>query len=188
MTDDQRRKMLIGVLVCSLLFTGYTLWPDGGPAGRTATTGGAAAAPPAAQPAPGDAPAPEGAPAVVSEAPPITQADLAALRRRVGGDRRDPFFTVAELEAMNRPEGAVAIATGPDALPAYTVTLVMMTGSQGQALIGRQVVKVGDMLGNERVAQIAPDVVVLEHEGRRRRLEVATNASTATRIETERTR
>ncbi len=187
MTMDRRRAMLVGLLVCSSLFTAYTLWPEGSPADMTAT-GAAPAAPPADQPAPGDAlaAAPGGAPAAVSEAPPVTQADLAALRVRLGESRRDPFFTVAEVEAMNRP--AEAVATRPDALPAYTVTLVIMTGSQGQALIGRQVVKVGDMLGNERVAQVGPDAVVLEHEGRRRRLEVATSTSTAARIETERTR
>lgn len=181
MTMDRRRAMLWGLLICSTLFTTYTMWPAGGVTG-TAVTRTAPGAQPAAAPA--------GAVAVtVPEAPPLTEAELSAWRGRSDGNRRDPFFTAAEIDAMNRPP---VIEQRPNvaapAPTAYTLKLVMMTGSEGRALIDGQVVKVGDVLGDEQVAEISPDAVVLERAGRRRRLQVATGGSSTVHIQTERTR
>lgn len=178
---DRRRAMLWGLLACSTLFTLYSLWPSGNPVG-TATTGEAVGAPPAVPPEP------VAAATVVQDVPPIAPADFAAWRSRLGADRRDPFFTVAELDAMNRPAAAVALPDAPPPPPPRTVTLVMMSGVDWRALIDRQVVKVGDMLGDERVAAITSEAVVLEHEGRRRMLGVETRTATVVQVETERTR
>jgi hypothetical protein len=103
----------------------------------------------------------------------------------LGNGRRDPFFTIAELEAANRP---TPVAQRPDAPPTeYALKLVMMIGGEGRALIDGKVVKVGDVLGDEQVTEIVPDAVVLERAGRRRRLQVATGGSSGVQIQTERT-
>jgi hypothetical protein len=61
-----------------------------------------------------------------------------------------------------------------------------MQGAEGRALIGDDIVEVGDRLGEERVAEILPDAVVLEGRGARRRLAVA--GSKPVQITLERTR
>lgn len=181
MTMDRRRLMLWAVLVFSVFFTARQL------------SNRQAAAPPAQAPA--AAAAPQGAAgAVVATAvpeavpaTPLPPSDLVAWRAGVGGLQRDPFFTASELAAMGRPvnEGVVAVAP-PVAPPAYTLKLVLMEGSEGRALIDTQVVKVGDRVGDERVAEILPDSVVLERDGARRRLQVA--GSTPVQITLERNR
>jgi len=185
MTGNRRRAMLWAILVCSTLFTSYTLWSRSRALGVSPTpTPAAAAAPAPATETPGSSAA-----APTPEAPPLPQADFAEWRSRRGAVQRDPFFTVAELEAMSRPATAPARRAAPAAAqPAYTVKLVMMAGSDRHALVDRQVVTVGDMLGNERVAEIVADAVVLERDGRRRRLPVATGGSRAVQIRQEPTR
>jgi hypothetical protein len=166
---DRRRAMMWAILVGSTLFTLYSLWPAGKPAGVAATPPGAAAKP-------GSAPAP----AAVAPAPPISEHDWQAWHGQLPSAQRDPFFTLAEIAEMGRPPVVRRETPTPVAPPAYSVKLVMMTGSQGRALIGDQVVKVGDMLGDERVIEIRRGEVVLEHSGARRRLELATGAPLAT--------
>ncbi len=190
MTSSRRRAVMWGILVCSTIFTTYNLWSNRAqtavPPSATATTESAA---PAAAPAPAaGAPATTGA-APAPQAPPLSPAELSKWRSGLGAVRRDPFFTVAELEAMSRPAtNAPARPVAAPAQPAYTVTLVMMAGADRHALVDRQVVAVGDMIGNERVAEIAADGVVLERDGRRRRLPVATGGSNAVEIRQEFTR
>jgi hypothetical protein len=175
--------MLWAILVCSILFTSYTLLSRSrATAIRPAATPAAAAA----APAPAADASANGAAAPAPDTPPLKQADFSEWRSRLGAVQRDPFFTVAELEAMSRPvTGPAPRAVPTAAQPAYTVKLVMMAGSERHALVDRQVVRVGDMLGNERVAEIVADAVVLERDGRRRRLPVATGGSSAVDIRQE---
>jgi len=183
MTANRRRMVLWGILLCSTLFTTYTWWPTGTGRGASATTT-APAASPAAAPAAG-ATAAAGA-ATAPEAPPLTREDLSAWRSHLSAVRRDPFFTMAELDAMDRPPLVVETPGAPPApAPAYTVKFVMTVGADRHALVDRQVVTVGDMLGSERVAEIVSDAVVLERDGRRRRLPVAAASPSAIQIRRE---
>ena len=184
---DRRRAMLWAMLAGSTLTTIYGLWPAGAPVKSAATRAPVNVGQGNAQAAEAAAPA----------APPLSEQEWTAWRGRLAGAPRDPFFTMAEIAEMSRPPVAkrqnVAPASRP-APPDYNVKLVMMTGSQGRALIGDQIVKVGDMLGDERVIEIRRNEVVLEHSGARRRLELATGAVLATsgssgpQIQPERTR
>jgi hypothetical protein len=187
MNMDRRRVMLWALLVGSTIFTTYQLLGNRTPtrpsvvAGATAGAAAPVAAAPGA-PAPVD-PATVQAPA----APPLSAQELTAWRATSASAPRDPFFTVAEIEAMGRPAmQAPEPVAPPPPLPTYTLKLVLMSGSDGRALIDSQVVQVGDRLGEERVAQILPDAVVLERDGGSRRLELA--AARAVQLRVERTR
>jgi hypothetical protein len=189
MTVDKKRLRLWGILVLSVLFTTYQLVfnrpaPRGVPVNQApqpqqqiqTDPGTPAAAVPVAD-----------AGAAATPAPPLPAADFTQWRAQMPASQRDPFFTAAELDAMGRPPAEVPVAVAPPApLPAYTVKLVLMTGSEGRALIGDDIVEVGDRLGEERVAEILPDAVVLEGRGARRRLLVA--GSKPVQITLERTR
>ncbi|MDO8678132.1 MAG: hypothetical protein Q7R30_06165 [Acidobacteriota bacterium] len=181
MNLDRQKSMLIGVAALTALAWGYKLWPSGtpirptGPAVTAGTTTGATGtnAPPVTIAAP------------AGPAPRLSAAELSAwagLHRNVG---RDPFFTVEEIAARNRP--AVVARPAPEApsaparrpLATRTLTLVMTAGSVKTATIDDQVVRVGDWVGDERVAEILSNAVVLERGGERRRLELAGAKSTS---------
>lgn len=185
MTMDRRRAMLWLTLVGSVMFTSYTLWPSGNkaPASRPAAATGAPVAATAAAAAPPAAP--PGTPP-----PPLPENEWARWRAQLKGTDRDPFFTVAEIAAMNRPPAVAhrVDAPPPAAAPEYVVKLVVMTGLNGKAMIGDQVVQVGDMLGDERVTEIHRDGVVLEKNGARRRLPLAAGGTTLAAIRLERNR
>lgn len=172
MTANRRRVTLGAAAVFTALAWTYNLWPASKPPARIA-----------AAPAP-QTPPPAAGTASVQPAPPLSRAELeswAALYRVV---QRDPFFTAAEIAPRNRPPVVVesrpvlpVAAPLPPALPAYTLKMIITAGPDRFASIGERVVKVGDMLGDERVAQILPDAVVLDRGGQRRRLELSTSDS-----------
>jgi hypothetical protein len=167
MTMDRRRVMMWLMLIGSVMFTAYTLWPSGkgAPVIRPATAANAPAAATAAAATPATP---------VTSATAMPEKEWVAWRAQLRAADRDPFYTAAEIAAMNRP-AVIARAEAPPAAPApaYVVKLVLMSGSEGRAMIGNQVVQVGDMLGQERVAEIRRDGVVLEKGGARRHLDLA---------------
>jgi hypothetical protein len=188
MNMDRRKLTQWGVLIVSAAITIYQVvnrGPSRPPVTITTPDAAPAAAPgvnPSATPA---AAVPAGDPAAsAAPVPPLPAAELVAWRTSVAAATRDPFFTAAELEAMGRPAIVAPAPVAPPAtLPAYTLKLVLMSGSDGRALVDGQVVRVGDQLGEERVAQILPDAVVLERDGERRRLELASATSVQLRVE-----
>ena len=186
---DKRRMKLWGMLAISTMFTTYQLvFNRPAPRGVPGAAPAQSAPPPAAatEPAPAPAAVPDGAVAAARVVP-LATADLSVWRAGMPDAQRDPFFTAAELAAMGRPSLEVPVAVAPPApLPTYTLKLVLMEGTEGRALIDGQVVQVGDRVGDERVAQILPDAVVLERGGTRRRLELA--GSRPVQITLERTR
>lgn len=182
MTVDRGRAALIAAAAVTLLAWGYKLWPSGAAPNRPAVVAPAAAAEPAAEAA---APPPP---------PPLS---ASALKTWVGlhqATDRDPFFTAAEIEARDRPPVA-SHPTTPDSappplptLPTYTLKLIMTAGSERFASLDDRVVKLGDMMGDERVVQILPDAVVLERGNQRRRLRLSTGESSPGLIQIERVR
>jgi hypothetical protein len=172
------------LLVGSLAFTTWSLWSQrsSAPARPTVQAGA-----PEANSAPAAAPPPA---ATVAATPsiPLTDEQWKGWRAALGTIDRDPFYTTAELLAMNRQPDAPApeLPPPPPAPASYTVKLVLMKGSEGSALIDDRVVHVGDTLGDERVVQITPDGVVLAKGTSRRRLPVA--SASAPVIALERTR
>lgn len=188
MTVDRKRLKLWGILALSTMFTTYQLVFNR-PAPRGVAPGQAQPSQPVqadpGTPPPGAAPVADAGAA--GPAPPLPAAEFTEWRAQMPASQRDPFFTVAELDAMGRPPAEVPVAVAPPApLPAYTVKLVLMQGAEGRALIGDDIVEVGDRLGEERVAEILPDAVVLEGRGARRRLAVA--GAKPVQITLERTR
>lgn len=180
---DRGRVMLIGGAVFTLLAWGYKLWPSG-------------SHPPRPVPAVAVAVPLSAAAVALAAVPPPPPLSPAALNRWVGVHRsaRDPFFTVAEIDAMNRPP-RVSHPTAPvsavppsSPLPAYSLTLIMTAGSERLASIDDRVVKVGDTMGSERVVQILPDAVILDRGGARRRLLLSPNESALSLIQIERVR
>lgn len=170
---DRRRVTMWAIFAVSTVFSIYSLWP--------ASTTTAPAAAPAAATTPAATEVVASA-TLAQPAPPLAAADLAGWRSRLEANRRDPFFTEAEIAAMTRQPtapAAVEVPVLPPLLPAYTLKLVMSTGSGARALIGNQVVKVGDMLGDERVVEILPNAVVLERRGVRRQVQRATSSRPA---------
>lgn len=189
MTPDRRRIMLWALLVGSTLYTGYTFISrrSAAPPVRPRTAAQAPAAASAGAP-PAAAAKAATAEAAPQPAPPLEEAALTAWRAKLGGGERDPFFTLAEIDAMNRPVVAQRPVAAPPPAPAtYTVKLIIMQGSEGRALIDGRVVRAGDMIGDERVVEIVPDGVVLERGRVRRNLPLA-KSSTSTPIQLERTR
>ena len=193
MTMDRRRMKLWGLLIFSVIFTTYQLVfkqpaPRGVPLGEPAPGAPPAVGNPGVQADPGlGAGAPVAGATPVAPVQPLAAEQLTVWRAGMPAQQRDPFFTAAELDAMGRPRLEAPVAAAPPApLPAYTLKLVLMEGSEGRALIDSQVVQVGDRVGEERVAQILPDAVVLERGGVRRRLELA--GSNPVQITLERTR
>jgi len=184
---DRRRMALWGIFVTSLVVSVSTLWPSGtGPA--PAETRVVATTPAAA---------PAASAAGAQPVPALLGIQLDLWRSRLDGNLRDPFFTAAELAAMSRRPGAVVASVDEPtvtfvppapALPDYTLKLTMSTGAGARALIGNQVVTVGDMLGDERVVEILPDTVVLEREGERRQVQRARSVPAFDRIHVERVR
>lgn len=184
MTVDPRRATLIVAAALTVLAWGYKLWPSGAAPRRPAVVAPAAAAQPAAA---AETPPP----------PPPPPLSASALKTWVGlqrATRRDPFFTTAEIDAMNRPPPAsrpttpVSAPPPPPPLPTYTLKAIMTVGAERLAAIDDRVVKVGDMMGDERVVQILPDAVVLERGGQRRWLVLSTSESSLGLIHTERVR
>ena len=170
--------MLWAMLAGSVLFTTYTLLPDR--ASAPAAPRAAAAPPPPT--AVGGA-APETATAVPA-APPLSEDTWREWRARSLASPRDPFYTQAELEAMNRPPAQASAALPEEPRPEYPLRMVITAGAEHRALVGDRLVKVGDMLGDERVVQIAPDGVVLDRRGARRRLtQAASTAANVIRLE-----
>jgi hypothetical protein len=192
---NRRSLMLWALLVGSTLYTGSTLLSRRAAAtpARGARPAGAQTPGAAAQPAPAAAAAPAAAvpaPGATSQtAPPLPDAELVAWRGTLGRGERDPFFTLAEIDAMNRPAAAPrpVDAPPPPPPPTYVVKLIMMQGGSGRALIDGRVVREGDMLGDERVVEIVPDAVVLERGRERRSLPLA-KATSGRTIQLERTR
>ena len=87
---------------------------------------------------------------------------------------RNPFFTAEELAQLRQPiEPTVASepeAPGVVELPPHVVSAIV-TNSQGAwAVINSRVVQVGDRLGAETVRAIESAAVVLESNGKTRRL------------------
>lgn len=175
MNLDRQKIILIGVAALTALAWGYKLWPSGtpirttvGPAGTTSTT-----APPVT------------VAAAAAPVPRLTAAELSAWAGVHRNEGRDPFFTVEEIAARNRPAVAARPASEtPSApvrqpLPTHTLKLLMTAGSVKTATIDDQVVRVGDRVGEERVVEILSDAVVLERGGERRRLELAGATSTS---------
>lgn len=102
---------------------------------------------------------------------PLSAAEAAAWHERHAADwRRDPFFTAAEEEALASPKVKTEPAKPPAPLPAYTVKTIMISGGDKVASVGGRLVSEGDTIGEERVVEIRPDVVVLERAGERRRI------------------
>jgi hypothetical protein len=184
---DSKRLRLWLVLAGCLAFTAWSLWSqrNSTPARPTVPAGAPAATSAAAPVDPGTVPA---AAAPASPASPLTDEEWRAWRATIAAVDRDPFYTIPEITAMNRPpEQPAPDAPPPPPAPAtYTVKLVIMKGTEGTALIDDRVVHVGDTLGDERVVQITPDAVVLAKGTSRRRLPVAGGAAPA--IQLERTR
>ena len=179
MTIDRRRAVLLSATAVIALAWAYTLWPANTPPSPVA----------AARPAPSAQPVAD--PATTQPAPRLSAAELSVWGGLYRVIRRDPFFTAAEIAAMNRPpvvQGPSPVAPPRPPLPAYTLKLVLTVGSERMATIGDQVVKVGDRLGEERVVDILPDAVVLARGGERRRLELATGGPTAGVIQLKRVR
>lgn len=180
---NRRQAVMLVAAIGTLLAWGYTLWPTSKPVPRAAV-------------APAGATAQGGAPPVADTqpAPRLSAAELSMWGGLYRVVRRDPFFTAAEIAAMNRPPTVERPAPTPVALPArpllpaYTLKLVLTAGSEKMATIGDQVVKVGDRLGEERVVEILADAVVLARGSERRRLELATGAPTGGLIQLERVR
>jgi hypothetical protein len=191
MTVDRRRLKLWGILALSTMFTTYQLVfnrpdPRGVPVGQAPQPSQSIQTDPGTSAAPGT-PAAQASAEAAGPAPPLPAADFTQWRAALPPLQRDPFFTAAELDAMGRPPAEAPVPVAPPApLPAYTVKVVLMQGSEGRALIGDDIVEVGDRLGEERVAEILPDAVVLEGRGARRRLAVA--GSKPVQITLERTR
>lgn len=182
MTVDRGRAMLIAAAAFTVLAWGYKLWPSGAAPNRPAVVAPAAAAQPAA---------------AAPTAPPPPPLSASALKTWIGlhqATERDPFFTAAEIEAMDRPPIAshpttpVSAPPAPPPLPTYTLKLIMTAGSERFASLDDRVVKVGDMMGDERVAQILPDAVVLDRGGQRRRVMLSTSESSLGLIHGERVR
>lgn len=179
MAIDQRRAMLWLVLVASTTVTIYSVFARRASSPAPAAAPAAAVAPVEATVATTAAPEPAAVPAV-----PLARDEYAAWRAVLREQRRDPFFTVAEIEAMNRP-GAPPVPEPELVRQDYMLKFVLFAGTEGRALIDDKVVKVGDTLGNERVVEIRRSSVVLERAGTRRQIEVA-SASTAVNIQMER--
>ncbi len=182
MTLDRRRKGLWGLLMGASLISTYSLWPARTP-NRAAVAPAAVAG--AQAPRPGAPPAGAIVPAVMP-VPRLAQAELSAWRSQYGLTDRDPFFTRAEIEASHAIDTPMPVAPLPESRPPYAVKLVLVVGSERRALIGDEMLKVGDQLGDERVVQILSDVIVLERGGERRELPVA--AAIPVQIRTERVR
>jgi hypothetical protein len=182
MTLDRNRVMLIVAAGVTVLAWGCKLWPAGSGPTRPVPAASAAAVQPSV--------------AAVALTPPPPPLSSAAVKTWVGlhQSARDPFFTVAEIDARNRPPVAshptvpVSTVPLPPPLPVYTLKLVMTVGSERLASIDDRVVRVGDMMGSERVVQILSDAVVLEHGGERRRLLLSTSESSLGLIHIERVR
>jgi hypothetical protein len=173
---DRRRIILWGILGVALLVTVTTSPLTKALFGsRTAAPIRPPAAPGAVTPPPAPRPAPT-----------LTEEELVAWRaQHTDAWKRDPFFTLEEERALasalppSRP--APVVAAADPALPSYTVKLVMISGTTRVAAIDGRLVSEGEMLGEERVAQIQMDGVVLERGGRRRVIEVAATAGSVGR-------
>ena len=186
MNLDRQKIILIGVAALTALAWGYKLWPSGtpirttvGPAGTAGTTTGTTTG------ATGTTAPPVTVAAAAAPVPRLTAAELSAWAGVHRNEGRDPFFTVEEMAARNRPAVAARPASeAPSAplrqpLPTRTLKLLMTAGSVKTATIDDQVVRVGDRVGEERVVEILSDAVVLERGGERRRLELAGATSTS---------
>lgn len=158
---DARRVVLYGMLglatVVAALFSPLTrsLWK-----GRAAPASVARA------------PSSSGQSAVpASQAPRVSEATLAAWRREHGRlPARNPFLTAEEAEARASPPPAAPAAK--KALPAYRVRAILISEGFKVAAIDARLVSEGDQLGEERVAEIRADAVVLERAGERRAIEL----------------
>ena len=158
---DRRRIILWGVLAIAVIFTVSTSSVTKSLFGpRTPVAARPPAAPPGAT---------------------LSESELAAWRRSHGDAwKRDPFFTAAEerrLADPSLPAPAPVAAAADSAPPSYSVKLVMISGALKVAEIDGRLVSEGEMVGEERVAQIHADGVVLERAGRRRTIEVAAPAA-----------
>lgn len=165
---DRRRLALWGLLAVSLVAAVYY-----SPLTRRSVDTRRAAVPPSPQ-----APAPVGAIVATVEVPRLPEAELAAWRQRHGEAwQRDPFFTAEEEAALRAPKVAAPVPpplpVAEPALPSYTLKMVLIAGTSKVASLDSRLVSEGDMVGEERVAEIQPNAVVLELGGRRRRVEVA---------------
>ena len=104
---------------------------------------------------------------------PLSRDQLTLLRQRDDTAwRRDPFFTAAEERALASP--ALVTPPKPEAppgpLPSYVVKMILISEAGKIAALDGRLVSEGESIGEERVAEIRPDSVVLERGGQRRRI------------------
>ena len=169
MTVDRRRLVLFGLLFVMLAFAVL----------KSPFTAGLFARKPPPPRAPQPATLQTQAAAPRSEAPKLAEEELADWRRRFARSwRRDPFFTLEEEQAHRARKPAPRPTPGPSppasaSLPSYTVRLVLISGTSKLAAINGRLVSEGEMLGEERVAEILPNAVILERAGERRKVEIA---------------
>lgn len=84
---------------------------------------------------------------------------------------RNPFLTPEEIVSIQ--EGKVQPQSVlPEELPHYEVNTILVSDSRKIAIIGNNIVTVGDWVGQEKVLEINSDNVVLGKDKRRRVLKL----------------
>lgn len=113
----------------------------------------------------------------------LSKDEVARWRERYDGTwRRDPFFTAEEERALAAPKVALqqAKTAPPTPLPTYTVRAILISDAGKVATLDGRLVSEGEPIGEERVVEIRPDAVILEHAGQRRRIGLPGGATAIT--------
>lgn len=90
---------------------------------------------------------------------------LQALRFASAAPNLDALFTI------QRSQGAAPAPSAPRPTATYTVDMIIASGKQGRAILSGRLTRINDSLPDgSRVVDIQADGVLLEHNGRTRRL------------------
>ena len=89
---------------------------------------------------------------------------------------RNPFFRPGEKAIPHpvpkQPPPPMPTVEAEKPLPTLKLEMILTTDGQRRAILSGQFVKEGDLIGEERVARIRSDRVVLEREGEQRTIKL----------------
>jgi hypothetical protein len=174
-------KKLVLLVAFAILIWGIVTYQVRSARGQTARPGVVSSSPVAVPPA---APVSSTSPVVPVEplgqiTQPVTQWEAAEVPKKGWG--RNPFLTfeeIAKLRDAGKPVEAPPVEAPRTVLPAYAVSAIVIDNrGVSRAVIGSRILRVGDRIGTETVKEITPEAIVLETEGKTRKIQLPSGAA-----------
>jgi hypothetical protein len=107
-------------------------------------------------------------------AQPVSTSEAVQIPKKGWG--RNPFLTLEEIAKLHepaKPAEPAPVEPQRTVLPNYVLSAIVIDGKGfSRAVIDSRILKVGDRIGMETVKEITPEAIVLEAEGKTRKIQL----------------